>query len=187
LDGSRAATSGAAGELLSFQFLLDAAIPGFQVADRYRSQSSASFCSAEFEKDIHHGGKKANEKTKFASDGTATRETKGGGHSDMNTPSCAKDALTYLFFLRKELSEGRLPEEQTVYFGAAYRLKLDFGGTQQIQLGDKRVDADKLLASVRGDSANISFEMYFLKDAARTLAMVRVPLSMGTFSMVMEK
>ena len=151
------------------------------------SESSPAFCSDEFEKQIQHGSRKADEKTTFSSDGTAKRETKGGGHTDLSTPSCAKDALTYLFFVRKELSEGRLPQEQTVYFGAPYKVKLDFSGTQQIPVGDKNVEADKLLATIHGEGASIQFEIYFLKDAARTLAMVRVPLSMGTFAMTLEK
>lgn len=186
LSGSRSKADNAS-ERLNFQFTVDAAIPGFQVSDHFRSESSPEFCSDEFQKTIQQGSKKTDEKTTFSSDGTAKRETKGGGHTDLSTPSCAKDALAYLFFVRKELSEGRLPQEQTVYFGAPYKVKLDFSGTQQIQVGDKNVDADELLATVHGEGASIQFEIYFLKDAARTLAMVKVPLSMGTFAMTLEK
>jgi hypothetical protein len=33
----------------------------------------------------------------------------------------------------------------------------------------------------------LNFEVYFLKDAARTLALVKVPLAVGTFSMELVK
>lgn len=184
--GSRS-NSNSPSEHLNFQLKVDASIPGFQVSDNFRSEASPAFCSDEFEKKILHGRRQADEKTKFSSDGTAKRETKGGGHTDLSTPSCAKDALTYLFFVRRELSEGRLPQEETVYFGAPYKVRLEFSGTQQIQVGDKNVPADKLVATARGESANIQFEVYFLKDAARTLAMVKVPFAMGTFAMTLEK
>lgn len=188
LGGNRSKPENAA-ERLSFQFSLDASIPGFVVSDHFTSNASPQFCSDEFTKKTQHGNRKADEKTTFSTNGTAKRESigNGGGSSELNTPTCAKDALTFLYFVRKELSDGRLPQEQTVFFGAPYKVKLDFAGTQQINIGDKSVEADRLTASVRGDSSDVHFEMYFLKDAARTLAMVKVPLPMGTFSMVLEK
>ena len=38
-------------------------------------------------------------------------------------------------------------------------------------------------ASVKGPASEITFEVFFLKDRARTPALVRVPLALGTFSM----
>jgi hypothetical protein len=60
---------------------------------------------------------------------------------------------------------------------------VEFAGTEMIKLGDTSVEADRLKASAKGPSSDIDFEVFFLKDAARTPALVRVPLSMGTFSM----
>lgn len=186
LSGSRAQSAGAA-EKLTFELHLDAAVPGFQVTDSYRSVASPAYCSAEFDKTFQHGPKHVDEKETFTSDGNARRETKGGGSTEFETRPCPKDALTYLAYLRDELSHGRLPQEETVYYGAPYRLRIEFKDTEKIDLGGKKVNADRLEATVRGDSAGLTFEMFFLKDAGRTLAMVRVPLAMGTFSMVLDK
>jgi hypothetical protein len=101
----------------------------------------------------------------------------------MKSGSCGKDALAYLYFVRRELSQGRIPAPQTVYFGAAYEIRLAFAGTQTIKLGDKQVEADRVSASVKGAASEVGFEVFFLKDAARTPALVRVPLALGTFSM----
>ncbi len=101
----------------------------------------------------------------------------------MKTSSCAKDALAYLYYVRRELGEGRLPPTQTVFFGSAYQIHLEFGGTQQIKIGDKPVEADRIQASLKGPSSDVNFEVYFLKDAARTPVLVKVPMSLGTFSM----
>ena len=62
-------------------------------------------------------------------------------------------------------------------------MRVEFAGTQTIKLGDTPVEADRIKASVKGASTNIDFEIFFLKDAARTLALVRLPLSLGLFSM----
>ena len=169
---------------LSLEFTLDAAVPGFQVQDRYKSEATSGLCSISLDRKSVHGRKKAEEKTSFdAGKGTAVRETIGGGKSDLKTGACGKDALAYLYFLRLELSQGRLPPSQTVYFGSGYQLRVEFAGTQTIKLGDTPVETDRLKASVKGASTDIDFEVFFLKDAARTPALVRVPLSLGTFSM----
>lgn len=184
LSGARSQEGPAAH--LNLGFHLDASIPGFAVSDSYSSVASTSYCSQSFEKHYRHGARSSNELTTFA-DGSAHRKTNGGGSSDFSTPSCPMDALSYLFFVSQELSQGRLPADQTVYFGAPYRVQLQFAGAQQIPLGGKNVDADKLHATVTGESAGVQFDMFFLKDQARTLALVRLPLSLGTFSMVLDK
>ena len=171
-------------EHLQMEFTVDAAIPGFQVVDRYRANATGDFCSVDFEKKLRHGTKKGEEKTTFDQQaGSATRETKDGGKTELKISTCGKDALTFLYYVRHELSQGRLPAPQTVYFGAPYQVRLEFAGTQSIRIGDAMLEADKLTASAKGPSSDISFEVFFLKDAARTPALVRVPLSLGTFSM----
>ncbi len=173
---------------MNLEFAIDAAIPGFQVEDRYRSEATADFCSLGFDRKFQHGRKKSEEKTTFDPEkGTATRETTGGGKSTVNTAACAKDALAYLYFVRRELSEGRLPQSQDVYFGAAYRVRVEFMGTQNIHLGEMSVEADRLSVMLKGPSSDITFEVFCLKDGARTPALVRVPLAMGTFSMELTR
>lgn len=169
---------------LELSFTLDAAIPGFQVQDRYRSEATADFCSLLLDRKATHGKKKTEEKTTFDPEkATAVRETTGGGKSDLQTPVCGKDALSFLYFLRNELSQGRLPPSQPVYFGGAYQVRVEFAGTQTIRLGDNAVEADRIKASVKGPSSDLNVEIFFLKDAARTPALVRVPFSLGTFAM----
>jgi len=173
-----------AGARLHLSFDIDAGIPGFSVTDRYRSEASGDFCSAEFQRTSTHGRKKTEEKLSFdPQSGTVTRETAGGGKSDSSASQCAKDALAFLYYVRRELSQGRIPPPQTVFFGPGYEVHLEFTGTQSIRLEDKQVDADRVAASVKGPSSGISFEVFFLKDRTRTPALVRVPLPLGTFSM----
>ncbi len=183
LESSRDKGTGDVAPRLHLQFDVDAAVPGFSVTDRYHSEASPDFCSVEFARTAHHGQKKTDEKTSFDASGTATRETIGGGKSEMKTPACGKDALAFLYYVRRELSQGRMPAPQTVYFGAPYEVRMAFAGTQTIKLGDKQVEADRVTASIKGPASEVGFEIFFLKDAARTPALVRVPLALGTFSM----
>jgi hypothetical protein len=184
LLASRAKTEGDLPPKLDMNFNIDASVPGFQVSDKYHASASQDFCSVEFDKNIQHGKKKTDEKTLFDLEKqTASRETSGGGKSELKSGSCGKDALTFLYFLRRELSQGRLPPSQTVFFGSAYQIHVEYTGTQSIRLAETSVEADRLTASLKGPSSDIHFEVFFLKDAARTPALVKVPLQMGTFSM----
>ncbi len=189
LHGSRVNAKPKSSDHYEFDFNVDAGIPGFRVADKYHSEGNADFCSVLFDKNIVHGSKKTEEKTSFDQQKqTAARETvNGGGKSEVSTPSCAKDALDYLFFVRRELSQGRLPPPQKVFFGSGYETRLEFTGTQMIKVSDKDVEADRLTASVKGPSSDLSFEVFFLKDAARTPALVRVPVGGIKFSMELER
>jgi len=174
-------------ERMHFQFDLDAGVPGFAVSDRFRSAASGSFCSAEFQKTTAHGSKRVSDKETFdPGSGTVTRGS-GAGQSEMSANSCGKDALAFLYFVRQELSQGRLPPRQTVFFGAPYEIRLESAGTESVKIGTKPVDTDHVKASVDGPSSTIKFDLFFLQDKARTLALVRVPLSLGTFSMELAK
>ena len=167
-----------------FGFDIDAGIPGFTVKDRYQSETTVGFCSAQFHESVKHGAKTAEENLRFDSQaGTVTREVVGGSKSEIPASSCARDALAFLYFTRHELSEGRIPPSQTVFLGAQYEVRLEFAGTQSIQVMDKPQQADRFTASVKGPKSSITFDIFFLKDRARTPALVRVPLPMGTFSM----
>jgi len=106
----------------------------------------------------------------------------------LKAASCSRDALTFLYYVRGELSEGRMPAPQTIFLGAPYDVRLEFQGTESIRIADRPVDADRFAASVKGPASSISFDVFFLKDRARTPALVRVPLPMGTtFSMELVK
>lgn len=181
--GEATLTSWRSPERLRFELSIQASIPGFRVADRFRSETGADFCSLVFEKDFAHGAKKNREKTVFdAARGMAVRETLGGGgKTEFAIPACARDALAFLFYLRKELEQGRMPAAQTIYYGGGYQIRLDYGGTQRV--GETREEADKVSASVKGPASETAFEMYFAKDGPRTPVLIRVPLALGSFSM----
>lgn len=171
-------------EAWDFQVTMDASVPGFALRDSYHSAATVDLCSLELDKSFTHGNRKADEKTTFDQQShTATRETQnGGGKSDTPVTSCAKDALTFLQFARNELAQGRLTPQQSVVFGALYNVRIDFKGAQKIKVGDQTVDADRILATIKGPTTDLTVEMFFAKDAARTPLLAHIPLSLGSFT-----
>jgi len=183
--GEAAMEASRSGDRWSFAFSLDASVPGFAASDSYQSLASAGFCSLRLEKQFTHGKRKGAERTTFDPEsGTATRETlNGGGKSEFSIGSCPRDALAFLYYLRRELADGRVPAAQDVYFGAVYRVRVSFTGRQTISVNDQPAESDRVLASIKGPASDSSVELFFARDAARTPLMFRVPFKAGTFSL----
>jgi len=171
----------------AFEASLDAAIPGFSISDTFGAGATTDLCSQEFVRNFSHGAKKTRERTTFDQRNfTAHRVTvlpADGGITDFDIPSCARDALTYLYFVRREMGQGRVAPAQKVFFGGGYSASLQYTGAVDIKVGDKPAVTDHVLASIKGPKADNTFEIFFARDAARTPLLVKLPLSMGMFSL----
>ena len=137
---------------------LDAGVPGFAVTDKIRSSATDDLCSLELERDIGHGARKTRETTAFdQKKGEATRTTvfpAGGGTSTCSTPVCARDAMAFLYFARRELGQGRVAPPQQVFFGSAYSVRMDYTGAQTITVSDKPSVTDHLVVHVKGPKSD---------------------------------
>jgi hypothetical protein len=181
-EGRTQARKSAAG--WDFEFTLSGGIPGFAVADTFRSLSTPELCSVEFAKNSVHGRRKARERTVFDTrSGIATRSTENGGKTEIPMGVCTRDALAFLYFTRRELGQGRVPPPQAVLFGALYDIKLEYRGSEPVTVNGRTQEADRIFGTVRGPASDHTFEALFARDAARTPLKVRVPLPLGTFSL----
>jgi hypothetical protein len=97
-------------------------------------------------------------------------------------PICARDALTLLQFVRRELAQGRLPSPQPAILGAAYLVRLEYLGATPVRLGNREIDADRFRTSIKGPASDLTLEVFFRRDAARTPVMIKIPLSLAIFS-----
>jgi hypothetical protein len=166
---------------------IDASLPGFVIRDHYNSSAAAGLCSVQLDKSSTHGKKKSEEKITFDQQkNTITRETASGGKSDASVSSCARDALTFLQFVRRELAQGRIAADQKVVFGALYQVHIDYKGAQTIKVGDKNMETDRTLVSIKGPSTEVTAEIFFARDAARTPVLARIPLTLGTFTIELQ-
>ncbi len=165
-----------------FSFAVDAGFPGFPLKDEYRSSATTNLCSVNLSKDTAHGTHHAKETTAFEGR-TATRKTDKGGKTEIAVGECAKDALTFLYFARRELSHGKVPPGQDVLLGSVYSVQLTYKGSANIQSGGANVVTDRMHLKGKGPVTEFEAELYFARDAARTPVLVTVPSSLGTFRM----
>lgn len=166
------------------EFRLEASIPGFAVIDEFKSLTNGGYCSAQFDKSLQHGKRTTKETLSF--DQTSKkleRKTDKGGKSEMVIADCAKDALSWVYFLRQELRNGRLPAPGPAYFGAAYQLDIKHAGATNIAVGGAQEQADRFQVNIKGPASQHSIEVFIGKDAARTPLLFKVPLPLGSFNM----
>lgn len=171
-----------------FTIAVDANVAGFRLKDQYDSSMSSNYCSTELKRDTVHGSKTYKEKTTFDQEKqTARRVTEfpnDGGISNLNTGTCARDAIAFSYFARKELGQGRVVPPEWVYFGSAYLIQAKYTGEEIITLADKKPEkSDHLVFSVKGPKSEFTVEVNYARDAARTPLRIKIPQTAGTLSL----
>ena len=170
-----------------FDLNVDASVPAFAIRDQYHSTANSDFCSLRLDKKTSRGARKNEERVTFKpSDTKAVREVvqgeRTGGRSEVSVPLCARDALTLLQFVRKELVAGRQPPFQPAILGASYNVRLEYLGNTPVTLGNQHVDADRFRTSIKGPASDLTVELYFARDPVRTPVMMKIPVSLATFT-----
>ncbi len=160
-----APTSGTLSGAWSFDADIDAGVPGFTLKDHYHSTArDAELCSEKLEKKTQHGARKNEETVTFDQSAHTVKRESPGTKSDYSVSPCARDAMAFLQFARKELAQGRLAPQQQVILGGAYNVRLEVLGTQAVKMLDKTVQADRIRATIKRASSDLTVEIFFAKD-----------------------
>lgn len=169
----------------AFAASLSANLPALTIEDKYSSKTDFALCSTSFKKTIAHGSRKQNEEVEFhQSENQALRRNLADGTTqNLLVPPCARDALTYLYYLRQELAQGRVPPPDDFNFGTQLQLSVSYVETREIEVSGRHQPADRLLVDVAGGEEPINIEIFLGKDEARTPLLIRVPFELGTFSL----
>ena len=171
-----------------FEMTLRASLPNFEIDDAFVSRADPRMCSQRFEKHVRHGKRRAHESLRFG-DGAVERANldAGGREPPGVTPAgpCARDALAFLYFLREDLAAGRITPPGEIFFGAGYRVELEFARTRRLRVGEEARLADEIRAVVRGAASEHAFSIFFARDEARTPLLFRVDLEDGPFAMTL--
>jgi hypothetical protein len=171
-----------------FEMATTVSIPVVPISDTYKSSAAGGdLCSTTLKREISHGTKTVIEKTEFDQHtNQAQRETvvpAGGGKSEFSIPTCGRDALTFLYFARREMGQGRVAPAGKVFFGSGYEVKMVYTGAMDVPVAGKPVVTDHVNVSVKGPASDFTFEIFYLRDAARTPLEVKIPVSVGTVTL----
>jgi hypothetical protein len=176
-----AARQGAGG--WAFKFSLDASLPIITITDRFDAFTDPNLCSIRFERSSEHGSRKSSEVTYIdRGRSSAVRATRnGGGLSEIPVGLCPYDGLSFLYHLRRELGQGRIPPNDSILVGGAYRVSLVYVGEKMFTRDQQDVKTDQINCVIRGPKSEVHLEIQFARDAARTPLVVRYPFTLGTF------
>ena len=169
----------------AFSADISANLPAIVVQDKYQSSTDFSLCSTRFAKQVTHGRRNQNEEVEFdQSANTALRKNLADSTTqDLVVPPCVRDALAYLYYLRQDLSHGRVPPPDDFNFGPQMQVSVSYVETRKIESRGVMQDADRLLIYVTGGEKPINIEVFLAKDEARTPLLLRAPFELGTFSL----
>jgi len=188
-----ATVSASKGEGATWQFEMsfNAGLPGVPFSDTYRSHSTLELCSNDLQRQMTHGPKKVTEKTTFDQKrNIANRETvspAGGGKSELKLPTCARDALAYFFYARREMGQGRVPQAERIFFGSGYDVRVDYTGALNIPVNGKDQVTDHVNVYIKGPASDTTVEIFYARDAARTPLLIKVPVPIGKLSLELAK
>jgi len=161
-----------------------ASLPNFEIRENHQARADAGLCSKELQKDARRGNKTVQETVIFDQNrGTAERSTEGGGASRLEIPPCARDGLTYFYFLRQDLARGRIPPPDDLNFGSQYAVTVTYAESREVEASGKLHASDRILVDLMGAGSSHSFEIFFSKDETRKPLLIKVPFEMGTFSL----
>jgi hypothetical protein len=164
---------------------LTANLPVLAIEDKFESKTDFSLCSASFKKIVSHGKRTQNEEVAFnqQENRALRRNLANGTTQELVVPPCARDALTYLYSLRKDLAQNRVPPPDDFNFGTQLQISVSYVETRAIEAGGKTQQADRLLVDVTGGEDPVNIELFLAQDTARTPLLIRVPFELGTFSL----
>ena len=169
-----------------FEMKIRASVPKIEIDDAFVSRTDELLCSLNFEKHIRHGTKRAHEILRFGEGALYRTNLEARGRAVPGTApiaECARDALATIYSLRRDLAAGRIPPPEEIYFGAAYRLQLEYRQTRGLAWGSDRHLADEIRIEVRGPASHHAFSAFFGQDAARTPLLFVVEFEDGPFTM----
>lgn len=182
LSSDNAGTGSAANR--KHEFRIEASVPGFAVLDEVKALSKPDFCLIRLDKKLKHGSRTSEESLEaLPAEGAVERKTAKGGSTKIPVDGCVRDALSFIYFLRQEVKQGRVPVGQRVFFGSAYQLEVKYLGAQNISAAGTSEAADKFQVLIQGPQAKHNLEIFLGRDTERTPLLFRLPLILGTFSM----
>jgi hypothetical protein len=169
----------------ALKFSLDASLPHFPIIDRFNTYTDPEQCTIRFDRNSEHGARKADEVTYIdRGRNLAIRATRnGGGLTEIPVGLCPYDGLAFLYHLRRELGQGRMPPNDVVLAGGVYRISMVYAGEKPLMRDKQKVLTDQVNCAIRGPKSEVHLEILFARDAARTPLVVRCPFSLGTFSL----
>jgi hypothetical protein len=183
--GEAVLQSSRAGNEIHLEATVIADLPQHRVNYTFRAVADSQLCSIRFTQRIREGSSPARDDIlEFDQQNHSVTGTFRGRPLNAKTSACARDPLTFLYFLRRQLALGQTPVN-AADTAASFYLWGDYSVRQQsagAELGGKTRDGDSLRITYRGPEGEHSLDVWLRRDESRTPATVRMAFPLAVFS-----
>lgn len=172
---------------LHFDVTLDARLPQYSV--RYHFSSVATqegLCSLRYQQSMKDGPRNTEETIEFDQTAHRARRTGGQQPGSSEIPECARDPLTFIYYVRSQLAAGQLPASGSVQAGRNLTVRLESSGSETVSVLGTPRPAEKLQVTIPRGNSERTVAVWFAPDATRTPLRVTVPTTLAEFRAELE-
>ena len=159
---------------------MEAAVPGFACAKAAKATATTDFCSLELEKNATRGKRNVDETTTFDQKGLRPSQDEQG-RQDGADDSRLRERCPDFRLLPPPRARRGSPSA-----GAERVLRRGLPGPgactparRRFVSAEKLLEADRIAADIKGPASEITADLFFARDAARTPLLIQAPLAIG--------
>ena len=171
-----------------FQVTVEINLP--QYALRHSSSSVAAgeaLCSLRFHQETGEGAKKWwEESVEFDQAAHEVHRTRDGQSTTASIAACAQDPLTFIYYFRSRLAEGKPPDSGTLYRGENFNVRVRKAGTETVAFRGQQRTAEKYVVTFPSQNQEMTIELWISTDAERVPVRIRVPSPLAVFTAELE-
>ena len=186
--GEAVMESSPSGAETHFQVTVEISLP--QYALRHSSSSAATgeaLCSLRFHQETGEGAKKWwEESVEFNQAAHEAHRTRDGQTTTASIAACAQDPLTFIYYFRSRLAEGKPPDSGTLYRGENFNVRVRAAGTETVAFRGQQRATEKYVATFPSQNQEVTIDLWISTDAERVPVRMRVPSPLAVFTAELE-
>jgi hypothetical protein len=170
------------GDELHFRATLEARLPQYRFNTAFSAVAvREGLCSLQFHQKIEQGKETSEESLEFDQKAHRVRRIQGRNITTATIPECARDPLTFLYYVRSRAAAGESVESGRIHYGKDIALQLAQGGTAAVEVGGVPKQGEKLAVRFPARNGERTVEVWFSSDSLRTPIQFTVPTTLADF------
>ena len=175
------------GDDLRFQAAVEASLPQYRFSGLFSAVATRNgLCSRQFHQKIQEGSKTTEKSLEFDQAARQVRRIQDRDSTTAVVPECARDPLTFLYYVRSRMAEGQPVDWDSMHYDRQIALRLGQGESGTLSLGGLSRQGEKFVIRFPTRGGERALEVWFSTDAARTPLQFTVPTTLADFKAELE-
>lgn len=175
------------GEELHFRATVEARLPQYRFNSTFSSVAAREgLCSLQFHQKLEEGSQSSEESLEFDQEAHEVRRIQGRDTTTATVPECARDPLTFLYYVRSRTAAGQPVESSSVHYGRELAAQLAPGASGTVEIGGAPREGQKFEVRFPARGGERTVEIWLASDAARTPLLFTIPTMLADFKAELE-